>query len=528
MSISVICGSCGKQLRTKDQYAGWRMQCPQCKTMLQLPTTPDPPGPAVSPPDVEAPTPPAPVCPLCGKDFETDRDQVKDRRGRLWHRGCYQRRRPERAKPTPTEPLPDEEEATYRLAGTEPAELPAPKPHAHEGLEASGSDGAWSQPTADLPWLPDGDLLQSNLPSDEAMVRLDDAESGLTPGMVKLMKVAVGIVALLFVVIVAYKLIFSGEPASEVADNTEPPAPAGAPADLPRRPADSPAPKATGGPLPSQRPDGTASSKLPVTANTSKQPTDKHDAEEPTAPKASGRASGPAQPKPPADASKPDAGDDNAEEPSGTDSAEHPPKMTGSPEPAGADGSRRPAGDEKADTEKPTGPEGAAAPAREPNKEPPAAPPPASATTGAAPAAAQASPPLVQYFRNPRQWGPAKWTAVVCYCVLPILLGAVALRGACQFWEDEIPEFGKALGMTFFAWLVAAGLVYGLSHLFPMRAVWLSALVVDAVLVSALYAVSMPTSYGKGAAIRAAQYVVALLAVAMVFFAVRIVGHAGG
>ncbi len=54
-----------------------RVRCPQCSTINELPATPS-----------ELPS--SANCFLCGKDFSTESDLVKDTGGRYYHRRCYE------------------------------------------------------------------------------------------------------------------------------------------------------------------------------------------------------------------------------------------------------------------------------------------------------------------------------------------------------------------------------------------------------------------------------------------------------
>ncbi len=131
MSVEVTCKKCGKQLRAGDKYAGWRVECPQCKAMNQFPAMAEPlpetsevppskptaaavptpqakpiptPSGATGPKPVTPAAPKAPVtaappptkatsevCGLCAKDFSEDPNRVQDPQGHLFHRACYER-----------------------------------------------------------------------------------------------------------------------------------------------------------------------------------------------------------------------------------------------------------------------------------------------------------------------------------------------------------------------------------------------------------------------------------------------------
>ena len=120
MSVQLTCKQCGKQVRANDKYAGWRVECPQCKTMNQFPAKAEPlpeaseipsrreplPEGSQSPPrserlpraseiparkePVQSASPLPQVCSLCGKGFASQGQQVKDPQGKLFHRACYE------------------------------------------------------------------------------------------------------------------------------------------------------------------------------------------------------------------------------------------------------------------------------------------------------------------------------------------------------------------------------------------------------------------------------------------------------
>lgn len=82
MSVSVACKKCGKELRSKDEYAGWQVKCPACGTVNRLPSRPDT--------GLAATGAQPAVCRLCGKDFAEDSSRVKDTQGRYYHRSCHE------------------------------------------------------------------------------------------------------------------------------------------------------------------------------------------------------------------------------------------------------------------------------------------------------------------------------------------------------------------------------------------------------------------------------------------------------
>ncbi len=81
MTLIVNCTKCGKELRSQDRYAGKPVRCSQCGTINRLPSAPS----ATPPPMLESA-----FCFVCGKDFSVDRDLVRDKKGRSYHRRCYE------------------------------------------------------------------------------------------------------------------------------------------------------------------------------------------------------------------------------------------------------------------------------------------------------------------------------------------------------------------------------------------------------------------------------------------------------
>ncbi len=87
MSVITKCTTCSRELRAKDEYAGYRTRCPDCGTINLLPDQPGSSGQDGEPAVGEAP---GGECPLCGQDFYANRDWVKDTKGRYFHRCCYE------------------------------------------------------------------------------------------------------------------------------------------------------------------------------------------------------------------------------------------------------------------------------------------------------------------------------------------------------------------------------------------------------------------------------------------------------
>ena len=108
MSVITKCTTCGRELRAKDEYAGYRTRCPDCGTINVLPDQPGRAGQDGEPAVGEAPEG---ECPLCGQDFYANRDWVKDTKGRYFHRCCYeaaqlrQKNRKHATEPTQGTPL---------------------------------------------------------------------------------------------------------------------------------------------------------------------------------------------------------------------------------------------------------------------------------------------------------------------------------------------------------------------------------------------------------------------------------------
>jgi phage FluMu protein Com len=89
MSVTVNCRKCSKLLRSSDEYAGWRVRCPDCQTLNQFPEAgQDEPAAESEHRRVEPEA--VDVCRLCGKDLLEHEDQVQDTKGSLFHRKCYE------------------------------------------------------------------------------------------------------------------------------------------------------------------------------------------------------------------------------------------------------------------------------------------------------------------------------------------------------------------------------------------------------------------------------------------------------
>ncbi|MFV2068705.1 MAG: hypothetical protein ACC645_17170, partial [Pirellulales bacterium] len=56
MAIEFDCTSCGKRLRVQDQDAGKKAECPECRTILEIPAAPIPSEPPVES-TIETPAP---------------------------------------------------------------------------------------------------------------------------------------------------------------------------------------------------------------------------------------------------------------------------------------------------------------------------------------------------------------------------------------------------------------------------------------------------------------------------------------
>src|SRR5215831_16798987 len=70
MPIAFGCHQCGKQLQARDEFAGRRLKCPGCGTILTIPSgaaAAPPPVAPQPPPDVPAPPPSNPMAPAVVK-----------------------------------------------------------------------------------------------------------------------------------------------------------------------------------------------------------------------------------------------------------------------------------------------------------------------------------------------------------------------------------------------------------------------------------------------------------------------------
>lgn len=81
MTLIVNCTKCGKELRSQDRFAGKPVRCSQCGTINRLPSRPS---------DALPPVLESAFCFVCGKDFTVDSDLVRDKKGRSYHRRCYE------------------------------------------------------------------------------------------------------------------------------------------------------------------------------------------------------------------------------------------------------------------------------------------------------------------------------------------------------------------------------------------------------------------------------------------------------
>ncbi|NLX95169.1 MAG: hypothetical protein GXY83_03225 [Rhodopirellula sp.] len=81
MTLIVHCTKCGKELRSQDRFAGKPVRCSQCGTINRLPANP-----SATPASLLE----SAFCFVCGKDFSVDGDLVRDKKGRSYHRRCYE------------------------------------------------------------------------------------------------------------------------------------------------------------------------------------------------------------------------------------------------------------------------------------------------------------------------------------------------------------------------------------------------------------------------------------------------------
>ena len=117
MSLVVVCNQCGRKLRAKDEHAGRKIRCPECKAANRLPSRPQ-----------RAQAADSEICPVCSFDLSIDPDLVRDGKGRRFHRACFEEVRPQ------TKPKQSGSEVV-QLYQAPQTEKPKPKPRPEEPVE---------------------------------------------------------------------------------------------------------------------------------------------------------------------------------------------------------------------------------------------------------------------------------------------------------------------------------------------------------------------------------------------------------
>lgn len=183
MSVVTHCAQCGRELRSPDEYAGWKVKCPDCNTINRLP------GERRSSQKAESPAeekPATPVCKLCGK-AASGANRVNDTKGNVYHKVCYENERARRR-------------AAHKAAQEAARGLETVSSSPSNDLldELSGIDDPWAGSALAQPL---GDAGSSPLSAGATLH--PPASSGMGTGMRALLGVgvAVPVLVLLFVLI---------------------------------------------------------------------------------------------------------------------------------------------------------------------------------------------------------------------------------------------------------------------------------------------------------------------------------------
>ena len=84
--VTTICPSCGTELRSRDEFAGWPVRCSHCGTICRLP------GIVATAPVVPAMPPAASdlYCSICGKEIRPGQQWIQLADGVAGHSTCYE------------------------------------------------------------------------------------------------------------------------------------------------------------------------------------------------------------------------------------------------------------------------------------------------------------------------------------------------------------------------------------------------------------------------------------------------------
>jgi hypothetical protein len=103
-----------------------------------------------------------------------------------------------------------------------------------------------------------------------------------------------------------------------------------------------------------------------------------------------------------------------------------------------------------------------------------------------------------------------------------LLISAMLLRAACYIVREEVPGFGKAMGIVFVVGIVNAIIQLPvLAVMGPGPLTFLVAFVIQVAAMGAIYSAMLPANYGKGIAI---AFVQLLIVFAIVFGITTILG----